>query len=244
MRRDPGELRVFAAPADVATALAQQFVAAAHTAIGARGRFAVALAGGTTPKAAYALLTEPPYAKAIDWHAVHVFFGDERCVPPEDAQSNYRMARETFLQALAIPDAQIHRMRGEAEPQQAANDYRRDLLAVLGAQPRMDLVMLGMGPDGHTASLFPGTDPLTEDAALVRAVFAPAQQQWRITLTPQVINASHAVVFAVEGAVKAKTLAAVREGPYDPITFPAQIVAPSDGTLLWLADDAAAGASR
>ncbi len=242
--RNEGELRVYPSPADVATALAQQFVAAAHVAIGSRGRFSVALSGGTTPKATYALLAAPPFAKAIDWSSVEIFFGDERCVPPDHEQSNYRMAREAFLGPLAIPDAHVHRMRGEDDPPRAAVAYRDDLVATLGEQPRFDLVMLGMGPDGHTASLFPGSDPLTDDAQLVRAVYSSSQSQWRITLTPRAINAARAVVFAVEGAGKAKTLAAVREGPYDPTALPSQIIAPTDGTLIWLADDAAASASE
>ncbi len=242
MSRDAGAMRVYPAPADVARALADEFVLQARDAIRARGRFAVALAGGTTPKAAYTLLAEPPRSTSIDWSRVEVFFGDERCVPPDDAQSTYRMARRAFLDAIRIDAAHVHRMRGEADPAGAARAYRDELVAAFGAQPHFDLIMLGMGPDGHTASLFPGTDPLAGDAELVRAVYSQSQAQWRITLTPRAINASSAVVFAVEGEAKAKTLAAVREGPYDPVLLPSQIVAPARGTLTWPGDRAAAGA--
>jgi 6-phosphogluconolactonase len=241
MTRTPGDLRVLDTPADVAKALADTFERAARDATQTRGHFCVALAGGTTPKAAYALLAQSPYRESVDWSSVHIFFGDERCVPPDHEQSNYRMARETFLEPLGIAPSQVHRMHGEDEPAQAAAAYRDELIATLGELPRFDLVMLGMGPDGHTASLFPGTDPLTDDAALVRAVYSNSQSQWRITLTPRVLNGARAVVFAVEGAGKAKTLAQVREGAYDPAQFPSQIVAPVKGTLTWLVDRAAAG---
>ncbi len=125
-----------------------------------------------------------PYATAIDWAKVF-FFGDERCVPPDNDQSNYKMAHDAFLGPLHVPNDNIHRMRGEDDPRTAASQYRVHLCMSCGDAPTLDLVMLGMGPDGHTASLFPGTDPLTDDDALVRAVYSNSQQQWRITLTPQ-----------------------------------------------------------
>ena len=243
MSRDSGTLEVFASPQDVAAALARLFIDEAHASLAMRGRFAVSLAGGTTPKAAYALLAQLPDARALDWNAIDLFFGDERCVPPDHEQSNYRMARLAFLDALGIPSARVHRMRGEDDPQAAARAYRDDLVAALGTRPRLDLALLGMGPDGHTASLFPGTDPHADDAALVRAVYAPSQAQWRLTLTPQVLDAARTVAFTVEGAAKAAMLKTVREGPYEPSRFPAQSIAPSDGRLLWLVDRAAAGIS-
>ncbi|HTU70322.1 MAG TPA: 6-phosphogluconolactonase [Candidatus Baltobacteraceae bacterium] len=243
MTREQGHLLISDTPAQVARALAETFVGRGRGAIEERGRFAVSLAGGTTPKAAYALLAQPPYANALDWKAIEVFFGDERCVPPDHDQSNYKMANDAFIQPLHIPPERVHRMRGEDDPRRAAAAYRVELIGTLGPQPRFDLVMLGMGPDGHTASLFPGTDPLTHDEELVRAVYSQSQAQWRITLTPQVLNGARTVVFAVEGAAKAATLAAVREGPYDPTTYPAQIIAPADGELIWLVDKAAAGVS-
>ena len=241
MTRMAGDLRVYAGPQEVAQGLADAFVAAAADAIAARGRFCVALSGGTTPKATYALLAQPSYASAVAWPAVQIFFGDERCVPPDHEQSNYRMAREAFLGPLGLEESQIHRIHGEDDPSAAAAAYRIDLVAALGERPRFDMVMLGMGPDGHTASLFPGSDPTAGDEDLVRAVYSQSQSQWRITITPRVINHARVVVFAAEGAGKAQTLERVRNGPYDPVTYPAQIVAPVDGALIWLVDRAAAG---
>jgi len=241
VNRNAGTLRVFDTPADVAAALADTFVNCAKDAIAQRGSFAVSLAGGRTPKAAYMLLAQPSRASAIDWEKVQVYFGDERCVPPDDDQSNYKMAREAFLDAVKIPSWNVHRIRAEEEPAKAAEWYRDALVASFGTHPHLDLVMLGMGPDGHTASLFPGANPLTDSGALVRAVYSESQKQWRVTLTPTVLNGARAVVFAVEGAGKTKTLATVREGPYDPTLYPSQIIAPEDGTLTWLVDKAAAG---
>lgn len=241
MTREAGTLYVYETPRDVAKALADLFIRFAASAIEGSGRFVVSLAGGTTPKATYALFAKAPYANAIDWSAVDIFFGDERCVPPDHEQSNYKMAFETFIGPLGIPDVQVHRMRGEDDPQHAAIAYRGVLFDELGEHPSFDLVMLGMGPDGHTASLFPGEDPLTEDEEKVRAVYATSQSQWRLTLTPSVLNAAQAIVFAATGAEKAEVIGAVRQGPYDPIKLPAQIIAPADGELIWLVDKAAAG---
>ncbi len=237
------EVRVYPDAAAVAHALAELFVESAKDAVAKRGMFSVALAGGTTPKAAYQLLGAPPLSNALDWSKVQVFFGDERCVPPEDDRSNYKMAHGAFLEPAGIPAANVHRMRGEEDPETAAAQYRQELLDVLGERPRFDLVMLGMGNDGHTASLFPGADPLTADDKLVRAVYSESQKQWRVTLTPRAINAARRVVFAVEGAAKAQTLALVREGPRNPTQFPSQIVSPDQGALIWLVDRAAAGGS-
>ncbi|HET9029585.1 MAG TPA: 6-phosphogluconolactonase [Candidatus Aquilonibacter sp.] len=238
MSERPGELRVYDSPADVARALAELFVRTGTESIVARGTFTVALAGGSTPKAAYALLGAE-YADALDWGNVDIFFGDERCVPPDDDLSNYKTADDAFLSHIDIPSENVHRMHGEMDPADAAAEYRRDVIEVLGPDPRFDLIMLGMGPDGHTASLFPGTDPTTDDDALVRAVYSSSQQQWRITLTPKVINNARCVVFATEGAAKRAMLKRVREGTYDPVQTPAQIVAPHDGALIWLVDSAA-----
>jgi 6-phosphogluconolactonase len=206
-----------------------------------RGSFHVALSGGSTPRAAYMLLGEEPLREELSWSDVFVYFGDERCVPPNDELSNYRMAQRTFLDVVGIPHANVHRIRGEADPGQAANEYASILRTDLGNAPVFDLMMLGLGPDGHTASLFPGTPPDTDDAALVRAVYSQSQMMWRVTMTPQVINLARTIVFAVEGAEKAPILAAVYDGPIDPVKYPAQIVRPVSGQLIWLVDELAAG---
>ncbi len=235
-----GELRVYADAGAVARALADSFVAAGRAAIAERGAFAVALSGGNTPRAAYELLATEPLRTSLPWNEVFIYFGDERCVPPDDDRSNYRMAREAFLDAVPIPSENVARMRGETDPGLAANEYASILRADLGANPRFDLIMLGLGEDGHTASLFPGIGQVIEENSLVEAAYAQSQAMWRITVTPKLINAARRVVFAVVGAAKARALAAVIEGPSDPLTYPAQLVQPSSGELTWLVDDAAA----
>lgn len=238
--RPRGELRVFEALRALAAATADLFVAEANVAIETRGSFCVALAGGRTPQAAYALLAGAEGRNAVDWSRVLIYFGDERCVPPENDDSNYKMAFDSLLSKVALPPRNVHRMHGEEEPARAARAYAQVLVETMGELPRLDLVLLGMGADGHTASLFPGTDPRTDQDQLVRAVVTEARDPRRLTLTPLVINNSRHAVIAVEGAAKAQTLRVVREGPYDPLKYPVQIVAPDDGKLTWLADRAAA----
>ena len=233
-------LRIFPDAAGVTAALAQAFANAARAAVAQGETFEVALSGGTTPKAAYLLLACEPFRSQIDWSTVFVYFGDERCVPPDNPASNYRMAYEALLSAVPIPAEHVFRMRGEIDPAIAANEYASLIRARLGDHPHFDLVLLGLGDNAHTASLFPGTAPDLDDNALVRAVNVQSENMWRITLTPETINGARSVVFAVEGAAKAPALHAVLEGPRDATQWPAQIVQPSHGTLTWLVDEAAA----
>jgi 6-phosphogluconolactonase len=239
-----GELLVYADAGAVAHALADYFVATGERAIAERGKFTVALSGGHTPRAAYELLAADPLRANLSWSNVFIYFGDERCVPPDDERSNYRMAREAFLDAVPIPSANIARMRGEIDPGLAANEYASILRAELGGMPQLDLVMLGLGEDGHTASLFPGIAQEVGEHSLVEAAYAQSQAMWRVTITPKLINAARRVVFAVEGVAKARALAAVYEGPRDPKTYPAQLVQPSSGELTWLVDEAATNLLR
>lgn len=234
-------MHVYRDPEALARALADYFVAAAGLAMAERGNFYVALSGGNTPRRTYELLGEEALRTQISWSDTFIFFSDERCVPPNDEQSNYHMVQRTLLNNTPIPPANVHRIRGEADPGIAANEYASLLRTDLGGQPHFDLVMLGLGEDGHTASLFPGTAPDTDDEALVRAVYAQAQMMWRVTMTPKLINMAHNVVFAVEGPDKAQILADVYEGPRDPIKYPAQIVAPLSRHLTWFVDAMAAG---
>lgn len=236
-----GELKVCRDAADVAQAVADLFIDVGQTALEDRGNFHVALSGGTTPRAAFTLIGEEPRRSSLSWADVHVYFGDERCVPPDDEQSNYRMAERTFLTSVAIPPANVHRMRGEIDPKEAAAEYARTLRANLGDRPRFDLILLGLGPDGHTASLFPGSPPDADDDQLVRGVYAQSQMMWRITMTPRVLNGARLVAFALEGTEKSDIFAKVFEGPVDPVKYPAQIVHPVDGRLLWILDRAACG---
>lgn len=235
-----GELLVLPDAAAVAQALADAFVEGAQQAIEEHGAFFVALSGGSTPKAAYELLAQSRRSEAVPWSSVFVYFGDERCVPPDNDRSNYKMAQAAFLHAVPIPAENVRRMRGEDPPADAARAYAHLLVESMGDIPRFDLLLLGMGPDGHTASLFPGTDPMTDADRLVRAPFVEKMNGYRLTVTPPVINNAHQVVIATEGTEKAKALAAVREGPYDPVRHPIQIVDPRSGRLTWLVDRAAA----
>jgi 6-phosphogluconolactonase len=240
IERNLGELQVFATPEQLAGALADAFVDEARRAIHEHGAFFVSLAGGTTPRNAYGLLAQEPRRSAVDWNHVFVYFGDERTVPPDNDESNYKMASDAFLCAVGIPGDHVHRIQGEIDPQQAARQYAQLLIETMGDSPCFDLVMLGMGADGHTASLFPGEDPLTENERLVRARYVEKLNTYRITLTPLVINHARRVVIATEGLAKAPALYAVREGPYDPTVHPIQIVAPAEGRLSWFVDKAAA----
>lgn len=240
IERNLGDLQIFETPDNLAAALADAFVDDARNAIAQRGAFFVALAGGTTPKNAYRLLAQEPRRSQVDWNHVFVYFGDERCVPPESDESNYKMATDAFLRSVNIGADHVHRMRGEDEPLDAARAYAQLLVQTMGDRPHFDLLMLGMGADGHTASLFPGTDPTIDNDRLVRAPYVDKMSAYRITVTPLVINSARHVVIATEGLPKAPALYAVREGPYDPAIHPIQIVAPQDGRLSWMVDRAAA----
>jgi 6-phosphogluconolactonase len=236
-------IEVFKDAPSLARAGAGRFVDRAAAAIGARGRFAVALSGGSTPRGMYALLAGDEHVHRVDWARVHLFFGDERCVPPEHPDSNYRMVRETLLAYAPLPPGNMHRMRGEDPPAEAALAYESDLRAFFGsaAAPRFDLVLLGMGDNGHTASLFPGLPQVREQVRWVAACYVDEVGMWRLTLTPVAINAAAEVTFLVAGAGKAAMLRRVLEGPYQPDLLPAQSVRPTDGLLRWMVDEAAAG---
>ncbi len=229
---------------------AAAFAAAARAAIAAHGRFVTALSGGSTPRALFELLATERFAASIDWSRIHVCWGDERAVPPDADASNYRMAREALLDHVPIPPSQVHRIRGEEPPMIAAAAYERTL-RTLFATPvgpprpvpgaRFDLVLLGMGDNGHTASLFPGLQAVRETERWVVAESVAEVRMWRITLTPVVLNGSAEVLFLVSGGDKASMLHRVLDGPVRPDTYPAQIVAPHHGRLRWLVDiDAAA----
>ncbi|GAP63498.1 6-phosphogluconolactonase [Ardenticatena maritima] len=226
------------------TTAAQTIVRLLTDAIAARGVCSLALAGGSTPREVYRLLATPTWRDRLDWSRVHVFWGDERTVPPDHPDSNYRMAHEALLAHVPIPPENIHRMAGEQPPDVAAAAYAEELRAhfglPFGAWPRFDLILLGMGDDGHTASLFPHTDALCDWEHLTHALFVPKLNTWRLTLTVPTINHARHVLFLVRGAPKAATVARVLEGVFAPKTFPAMLIHPRDGTLTWLLDRDAA----
>ena len=231
------EIHVFPDAAALAEAAAQRFVALATAAVATRGRFTAALSGGATPGALYRLLAAEPFRARAPWAQLHLFWADERCVPPDDPGSNYRLVAETLLAGAPIPPENVHRMRGEWEPERAARDYECALRAFFDDEaPRFDLVLLGLGTDGHTASLFPGAETLAETARWVAPAVAEYENRpaWRLTLTLPVLNAARNVIFLVRGADKA---AIVRVALGDAAArLPAQRVRPTAGQVTWLLD--------
>ncbi|MCJ7625637.1 MAG: 6-phosphogluconolactonase [Anaerolineaceae bacterium] len=220
---------------------AKHIIRTASEAIAARNRFSIALSGGSTPRKLHSLLSEPSFSAKVNWAKTHFFWGDERCVPPDHQDSNYRMAVETLLNHIPCPQENIHRMSGEIDPQIAADQYERTLKRFYGhSSHSIDLICLGMGEDGHTASLFPGTAAIHETQRWVVAHFVEKLFAWRITLTPAMINAASNVLFLVSGEKKAEILKKVLQGPEQPDVLPAQIVKPASGKLEWFIDECAA----
>ena len=239
------EIQVFANPEALTQAAATEFVQQLHQAIGARGRFTIALSGGSTPKSLYALLASQPWRNQIPWQQIHFFWGDERHAPPSDPSNNFRMAQERLLFHVPIQCENVHRIQAEnPNAQAAAAKYEQDLKQFfqLGEHqfPRFDLVLLGMGSNGHTASLFPGTEAVHEQTRLVVAPWVEKLNTYRITLTPPVINNANEIIFFVTGAEKAVMLKTVLEGQYQPDHLPAQIIRPTQGKVRWMVDQAAA----
>ena len=225
----------------LAIAAAEHFVALAREAIVTRGRFSVAMAGGSTPRGVYERLASEGFAERVDWQRVHLFWGDERCIPPDHPDSNYRMARETLIEHAPIPPEQVHRMHGEDPPVEAALAYEKLLHAHFSTGGKdFDLVLLGMGEDGHCASLFPGTAAIHEEKHWVLAHYVDRLQAWRISLTPVILNAAVEVAFIVSGKEKAERVRQVQDDVHRPGTLPAQIIRPTSGRLTWFLDQLAA----
>jgi 6-phosphogluconolactonase len=237
---------VSSTPTAVAQAAAQLFTDAAVKAVASRGLARIAISGGTTPKAMFALLADPaqPFVKQVPWDKLDLYWVDERCVPPDHAESNYRMTKEALLSKVPLAAEHVHRMEGELEPEVAAARYEstiRNTFKLEGAEtPTFDLVLLGMGDDGHTASLFPHTEALNDLSHIAVANHVLQKETWRITLTWPVINQGREVAFLIEGAGKAQVLHDVFTGPYQPETFPSQLIRPASGVLGLLLDAAAA----
>lgn len=235
------EIKVVADPQSVAMSAAGRIVDAAESAVEMHGLFSIVLAGGSTPKPLYSLLAAEPIRSSLDWTKVHVFFSDERCVGPDDPQSNYRIARESLLMKVPVPGDNIYRIRGEIDPQEAAKEYAEALKEYFtDAGP--DLTLLEMGDDGHTASLFPNTEALKETKHRCIANFVPKHNAWRVTMSAPFINQSREVLVLVAGAEKAARVAEVLEGPRVPEQLPIQLISPdSAGRFLWIMDAEAAG---
>jgi 6-phosphogluconolactonase len=240
------DVKVFPDAAAVTRAGADLFVATAKASVEQSGRFTVALSGGRTPAALYDLLaSDAALRTAVPWLQCFLFFGDERHVPPDHPDSNYRMADEALLSRVPISRSHVFRIRGELDnAARAALEYEEAVRSFFqlepGQVPRFDLVMLGLGPDAHVASLFPGTHALQDREHLVVANWVEKFDSWRITLTVPVLNEAARVMLLVQGVEKARALEAVLHGPRDPQQLPAQLIQPKDGTVSWLVDRAAA----
>jgi 6-phosphogluconolactonase len=239
-------INVSATAPEVAAAAAQLFATCAMHAVRTRGTARIAISGGSTPKAMFQLLAEPtqPYLNDIPWAQLQLFWVDERCVPPDNDESNYKMTHQAMLSKVPLPEANIHRMEGELDPEEAASRYEseiRNTFKLEGAEtPTFDLILLGLGPDGHTASLFPHTEGLNEMARIAIANHVPQKDTWRMTLTWPVIAQGREVAFLIEGKEKTEMVRTVFTGAYDPETYPAQLIRPSNGQLKLLLDTAAA----
>ncbi len=230
--------QIFSDADELAEAAAARFIT--HAKEAQSGRFSVALAGGTTPRRVYQLLAEEK--SSVDWTRCHLFFGDERCVPPDDPDSNYRMANESLLSRVDLPAENIHRIRGEGDAVANAQVYEDELRGYFGSVewPIFDLVLLGMGEDAHTASLFPHTRALAEQSAWVAANWVEKIEAFRITLTAPAINRAKEIIFLVAGSSKAVALRDVLKGERDTDRLPAQLIYTSAGNVSWFVDEAAA----
>jgi 6-phosphogluconolactonase len=238
------EIKVVPDAKAVAAEAAERVTSAAERAVAERGRFSIALSGGSTPKALYALLAAEPYRSRIDWSKVHILFGDERAVPPDHKDSNFKMAEEALLSKVTIPKGQVYRMKGELgdKADQAAKEYGLMLKAEF--PDGLDVVLLGMGGDGHTASIFPGTMAVKEKEHRVVGYFAENSstgKSWRITMTAPFINQAREILVLLAGADKAARLKEVLEGPEDPNRLPIQLIKPTQGKIVWIMDVAAVG---
>jgi len=246
LKTDGFRIKIVKDPAEICRTAADEIVQLANRTPWATKPITIALSGGSTPRGLHALLAgDLAVRDRLPWHNLHFFWGDERHVPPDDPQSNYRMAYDTLLSLAPVPLENIHRVPAE-EPNVTlvAEKYEQELYAFFeleaGQLPRFDCILLGMGPDGHTASLFPGTEALHETKRLVAANWVEKFKTYRITLTVPVLNHADLVVFLVSGAEKAEALKEVLQGEYRPDRFPAQLIRPGPGKLLWIVDRAAA----
>jgi 6-phosphogluconolactonase len=240
------EVIVFKDAGELALGAARNIQSIIRQTLSEQDRFSLVLSGGSTPRAIYTLLGQPPLLDHVTWSRVHFFWGDERCVPPDHAYSNYLMAYETLLSHLPLPSQNIHRIQGEILPGEAAGAYEQELAEFFGHKdrlPHLDLVMLGMGEDGHTASLFPGSPALDETERWIVAVEhtqPPTPLVSRISMTLPLLNAARRVALIVSGSNKAGLVRRAISGEKGPSLLPVQRVAPEDGELTWLLDEAAA----
>lgn len=235
------EIRIYLNLDGLSQAAVDLFIELQKESISDKGRFSVALSGGSTPKPLYEALASPDRQEELEWEKVHIFWGDERCVPPDHPDSNYKMVNESLLKHISIPDQNVHRVPAEMDPRMAAFSYEESLRGFFhGPLPFFDLIFLGMGEDGHTASLFPHSAGLNEEDRWFIANYAPEQETWRLTLTKNAINAAKNIAVLVAGRAKADMLSDVLEGDYQPYAKPIQLIRPVDGRMTWFVDQASA----
>jgi 6-phosphogluconolactonase len=235
------QIEIFDTPELLAAATARRFVTLAERSSG-QDPFSVALSGGNTPRRVYELLATDEFKNKINWQFVHIFFGDERPVPPDNPASNYGMALATLISRVPVPESNVHPISGTGDPEENARSYERKLRSYFAdsAWPRFNLVLLGMGEDGHTASLFPGSEGIHQKTAWVVANWVELLNEFRVTLTAPAINSGAQILVLVTGATKASRLAEVLNGAFDPDVLPAQLIRPDQGELIWMVDKAAA----
>ncbi len=235
------KLNIYNSPDEVLTRLADYFVAVANEAIAKHDNFSLALSGGSSPKKLYELLASPEYNEKVDWQKVYFFFGDERYVPLDNPDSNYLMVKKALFDPLNIPETQIFEVETSLEPQEAAEHYSRIIeVFFAGRQQQFDLVLLGLGDNSHTASLFPHTPVLHDKSISVKEVFLPEQQVYRITFTAPLINQANHIAFLVYGEGKAEAVHHILEDEENIDEYPAQLIKPVSGEVEWFLDEAAA----
>jgi 6-phosphogluconolactonase len=226
---------------ELAASAAKLIIEIAKNAIQVRDKFVISLSGGHTPEQLYTLLSKPPFVNEIPWNKTFIFWGDERCVALDDVQNNANMAKITLLNHVEIPQANINAIPVNLPPEKAASQYEETIYTFFGSErPCFDLVLLGLGENGHTASLFPGNNAILNSARLIEETYVAEQKMFRITMTSNLINEAHNVLFLVAGSEKASILKTVLTEPYQPNRFPAQEIKPKHGNLYWLVDSKAA----
>jgi len=240
------KILIYHSQEELISSAADQLISTGSEAIDARGQFNLALAGGSTPLPLYKYLADQ-MTDELDWSKVHYFWGDERSVPPDHPESNFNQANQSLLIPRQVQKENIHRIKAELPPAEAARQYQVEILAHFQQKlPSFDLILLGMGDDGHTASLFPETEPVDGDVfdhnCLVAPNWVPKLASWRITFTPRLINAARNIIFLVKGQSKASTLKLVLEGPTLPQRYPSQLITPDQGNLFWYIDEEAGAA--
>lgn len=239
----PVNVKIFPTPEALSHAAAEHIIAVAQASVAAKGKFAISLSGGSTPERLFQLFAQAPFRQQMPWQQSYFFWGDERCVPLNDERNNAHTAIKLLFEKIDVPAENTFRIPTDQAPEVAAAQYEQTIKDFFGTEPpRFDLMLLGMGDNGHTASLFPQTKVLHETQHLVQSEYIQEVRMHRVTMTAPLINQSHRIIFLVTGANKAEMLKTVLQGAHEPALYPAQLIKPVDGELLWMVDEAAAAA--